>query len=195
MFGRYTGFPWNPSGSWAVCSIYGALRQDCLARNVCHVGVVISRWHHVTYLGKQRESVLGAWLLLGRRLCLRIDACGLCDQVFVTGDLSYCNSVLSSIRWEFIFSCRVVSLWNWRRYREWCSASLVLVSSGDQLLPSVRVAWVGVVPLVLVSRVDRKWPAIASGVACWRSFVVHIEAMYLHSCNCCHSVFEELTLR
>jgi len=141
MFGRYTGFPWNPSGSWAVCSIYGALRQDCLARNVCHVGVVISRWHHVTYLGKQRESVLGAWLLLGRRLCLRIDACGLCDQVFVTGDLSYCNSVLSSIRWEFIFSCRVVSLWNWRRYREWCSASLVLVSSGDQLLPSVLRGW------------------------------------------------------
>ena len=43
MFGRYTGFPWNLSGSWAVCSIYGALRQDCLARNVCHVGVVISR--------------------------------------------------------------------------------------------------------------------------------------------------------
>ena len=43
MFGWYTGFPWNPSGSWAVCSIYGALRQDCLARNVCHVGVVISR--------------------------------------------------------------------------------------------------------------------------------------------------------
>ena len=26
-------------------------------------------------------------------MCLRIDACGLCDQVFVTGDLSYCNSV------------------------------------------------------------------------------------------------------
>ena len=102
MFGRYTGFPWNLSGSWAVCSIYGALRQDCLARNVCHVGVVISRWHHVTYPGKQRESVLGAWLGEGRRLCLRIDACGLCDQVFVTGDLSYCNSVLSSIRWEFI---------------------------------------------------------------------------------------------
>ena len=98
MFGRYTGFPWNSSGSWAVCSIYGALRQDCLARNVCHVG---SGYLQVTSRDLPRETAgvcFGGLIVLGRRLCLRIDACGLCDQVFVTGDLSYCNSILSSIR-------------------------------------------------------------------------------------------------
>ena len=37
-------------------------------------------------------------------MCLRIDACGLCDQVFVTGDLSYCI-VVYPLRIYFLVPC------------------------------------------------------------------------------------------